>query len=318
MATFLFYYSLTVLLIYALASAVSLSTYLVSRRKTFLFASIMFIFYFFDCSLVFKDDFVTPQVVFQAPSFWEIGDPWIFIVTGAGVLMFLWLTVCQYLGKKRAVVRYAPILIFVLISVMFLLFFQNVRWREFLFFSTRELAFLFMVGFVVLTYLTTDNPMLKASIHRLGTPAVITFVMVIAIIVENVYLQLIFDPSVVPSDMWFFAERNPMENILFIYYAYLFFRDGKRTLDLRFDRPPERTDNAMAESIDRILPHYSVCHDLSKREEEVLKLVVMGKDNQNIASDLNLALSTIKVHVHNILKKTAMSDRHELTKDFWK
>jgi DNA-binding NarL/FixJ family response regulator len=46
--------------------------------------------------------------------------------------------------------------------------------------------------------------------------------------------------------------------------------------------------------------------------------VLQGKDNQNIASSLQLALSTVKAHVHNILKKTDTTTRQELTQLFWK
>lgn len=43
-----------------------------------------------------------------------------------------------------------------------------------------------------------------------------------------------------------------------------------------------------------------------------------GKDNQNIASSLQLALGTVKAHVHNILKKTGTTTRQELAQLFWK
>lgn len=46
--------------------------------------------------------------------------------------------------------------------------------------------------------------------------------------------------------------------------------------------------------------------------------VLQGKDNQNIASSLQLALGTVKAHVHNILKKTGVSTRQELTQLLWK
>ena len=44
------------------------------------------------------------------------------------------------------------------------------------------------------------------------------------------------------------------------------------------------------ESIDRVLPRYVEMHELSKRESEVLRLIVLGKDNQNIASELTWRL----------------------------
>lgn len=46
--------------------------------------------------------------------------------------------------------------------------------------------------------------------------------------------------------------------------------------------------------------------------------MLLGNDNQNIASTMHLALSTVKVHVHNILHKTGQADRRDLIRDFWK
>ncbi len=49
----------------------------------------------------------------------------------------------------------------------------------------------------------------------------------------------------------------------------------------------------------------------------MLRHALMGKDNQNIASALTLSAGTVKVHMHNILKKTGHANRAELAADFW-
>lgn len=56
---------------------------------------------------------------------------------------------------------------------------------------------------------------------------------------------------------------------------------------------------------------------MTAREREVLTLVLEGHDNQNIASELQLALGTVKTHVHNVFKKTGTTNRNELLKAFW-
>jgi two-component system, NarL family, response regulator LiaR len=48
---------------------------------------------------------------------------------------------------------------------------------------------------------------------------------------------------------------------------------------------------------------------LSSRESEVLKLLVDGKSNPEIAEILLISLSTAKAHVRNIMNKLAVSDR---------
>jgi two-component system NarL family response regulator len=51
---------------------------------------------------------------------------------------------------------------------------------------------------------------------------------------------------------------------------------------------------------------------LTKREHEVVDLIARGMANKEIASELNIALHTVKSHVHNILEKLALHTRLEL------
>lgn len=53
-----FYLTVIVQLISVIASAACLAVYLVSHRRTFLFAFWSFLFYFIDVSLIFQDEFV--------------------------------------------------------------------------------------------------------------------------------------------------------------------------------------------------------------------------------------------------------------------
>src|SRR5690606_21030646 len=50
-------------------------------------------------------------------------------------------------------------------------------------------------------------------------------------------------------------------------------------------------------------------HSLSKREKEVLQLMVTGRSNPEIANTLCRSLGTVKIHVHNIYKKLGVTNR---------
>lgn len=50
---------------------------------------------------------------------------------------------------------------------------------------------------------------------------------------------------------------------------------------------------------------------LTSREREVLQLVTDGHTNQEIAEELVIECGTVKNHVHNILKKLEVNNRHE-------
>ncbi len=50
---------------------------------------------------------------------------------------------------------------------------------------------------------------------------------------------------------------------------------------------------------------------LSEREREILKQVATGASNQQIASDLNISVNTVKVHIRNVFGKLGVASRTE-------
>lgn len=56
--------------------------------------------------------------------------------------------------------------------------------------------------------------------------------------------------------------------------------------------------------------------ELTAREEEVLNLITEGCTNREIAEKLIIECGTVKNHVHNILKKLEVSNRHEAASVF--
>lgn len=53
--------------------------------------------------------------------------------------------------------------------------------------------------------------------------------------------------------------------------------------------------------------------DLTAREMEVLRLIVKGRSNKEIASELSIAEVTVKLHVGHILTKLGVNDRTQAT-----
>jgi NarL family two-component system response regulator LiaR len=51
--------------------------------------------------------------------------------------------------------------------------------------------------------------------------------------------------------------------------------------------------------------------DLTEREMEVLRLVVQGRNNQQIADSMVISLATVKAHISSILSKLQVSSRAE-------
>ena len=51
---------------------------------------------------------------------------------------------------------------------------------------------------------------------------------------------------------------------------------------------------------------------ISRREREVIALMLQGKKNQEISDELFVDISTVKSHIHSIYKKTGIKNRKEL------
>ncbi|WP_041643880.1 response regulator transcription factor [Mahella australiensis] len=54
---------------------------------------------------------------------------------------------------------------------------------------------------------------------------------------------------------------------------------------------------------------YDRVSELTKREKDIVKCIVKGMSNEEIANLLNISVGTVKIHVHNILQKKEMKRR---------
>ncbi len=64
-----------------------------------------------------------------------------------------------------------------------------------------------------------------------------------------------------------------------------------------------------AEALVRANTQSEEISELTEREREVLKLMVDGMDNAEIADSLVVSLSTVKYHISNILSKLGVENR---------
>ena len=67
-----------------------------------------------------------------------------------------------------------------------------------------------------------------------------------------------------------------------------------------------------------IIAETKMIDPLTKREEEVLQLILLGQSNKDISANLFITESTVKTHVRNIYSKYDVSSRAELISSFLK
>lgn len=314
---FLFYYSIVMQVCAILTAASCLAAYLVSRNKVQLFSFIGFLMYYVDCMLVFRDDYVMASKVQAAHEAFYIGDPISSIVFGCAFLTAFWLVVCEYLEEDSPVMRYAPAALFVTASVAVTLLMPQSYLHMFVFYSLREAFMAWILVFSAFRFLTTEHSQQRVRLKRFRRFYVVLWLLVFATVAENVVFLLVINPGVGDGTLPFFPERNFAENALAIACEFVAFRASLKYLSVRHIDPPKQGGEHVETFIEQNLVAYAASRKLSPRETEILRLILLGKDNQNIASELSLAPGTVKVHVHHILQKTQMANRQALMQDYW-
>jgi len=81
--------------------------------------------------------------------------------------------------------------------------------------------------------------------------------------------------------------------------------------------PPTMTSSLFAQVVDYALKNGKKdlvvkAVRLTNREQEIVKLIAGGGSNKDISRELNIAVHTVKSHVHNTLEKLALHTRLQL------
>ena len=319
MSFLLFHFTIIVLLASVLTSATCLSAYLVSRKRMMLFAFLGFLFYFFDVAWVFQDSFTFASGdAVGVDSSYTLARSLASVVAGGGFLVSFWLLVCDYLGETRRALLIVPGVIFVVGSLSVLILLPESEMQRFLFYSMRGVMLFWMLLYLAFRYVAAKDGVEKSRLRKHRLIYALLWVLGVAMVADDAYGFLFYNATMESGILSYFSERNYVENILMLCCMFYAFLSAFRSLELRFDRPPTQSDKLEETIAGESLIMYGKRHQLSEREQEVLQLVLLGKDNQNIASTMHLAPGTVKVHVHNILQKTAQSNRQTLIQDFWK
>ena len=310
-----YYFTLLVMLASVLAAATCFSAYLVSRSRAMILAFGGFLCYFIDVAFMLQDSIaaVVLGTSAGADAGYLLMRSVATILIGDVCLTFFWLLVCDFVGeRRRSLMAVAPIA-FLLLSLGLLMGADTPEGR-FWFYSLRMIYVFWMLGFGLFRYLTCRD-----ETERTRMAFVVVAVLAALVVAEDALLFLVLrTDGFMLGPILISSERNYAENLLFLAGALLAIGYAVRSLALRFEKPPADESDERAARIGDNLLIYARRHGLTDRESEVLRLILQGKDNQNIASTLTIAPSTVKVYVHRLLQKTGCENRQGLIQDFWR
>lgn len=321
MNSLFFFYTMLILVVCIVAAVISVSAYASSRRRLFLFSCGLFVCYALEVCEIFFFEFISQNVPFPADQYYDVNTPILRTLIATATLALTWFMAMDIVdahGKKLAI---SPVLVFLAANVVVLLAIPEGAIHQFMYYTLRQVFLAFMLIYMFYAYRRQPKEStLRLRLQKLTPFYILAWVLVAAIVIEDVVVILLAPPSF--GSNWlplYLSERNFSENLLICGSAVMITVYAYHVLSIRIKEAPVAEEVPdLDRHIDELLPFYRDAHKLSKRETEVLRLILLGMNNQEIASELYLAIGTVKTHVHNILKKTGQPSREALVLDFWK
>lgn len=199
--------------------------------------------------------------------------------------------------------------------------------QQYLFWLTRDLGNVGCLAYAAWHYRHRATRVEKLDLDRSKLFWKVALVLAFCVIAEDTYMILLCRPDsqnpVISLFLWYLSERNISENVLLVACAVQLFCQFSYILRV-YARHPRADEDVAAESArsgddlaSRVVI-YADAHKLSRREQEVLTLVLKGNDAQNIASELVISPGTVKAHLRRIYVKSGVSNRDDLIDAFWR
>lgn len=302
------------------ASFMGFSAFSITRRRLLFYLSIFVLCYGVEQAIVFFNEFLSQNIPFSSETFSGLEDPSLHILTGAIMCQALWMAVLDFFDDTRRYMRYLPLCVFLAVSLLALLLpFLSDPVRKWLIYTIRQVFFLWDVLYCVLAYRKTTSKTLRMR-YRSKTPILAAFLaLTILVVAEDTIVMLLIDPETVgnPAVLAYLYRRNTCESLLVFGVVAFTMYQSVRALQLKREEMtlPETTqERAHARDI---LPYFARKHGLTPREQEILAYVIEGKDNLQIAQQLQVSIGTVKTHTHHLFKKTETKNREELLAAFW-
>lgn len=320
MNSIFFFYTLAILVVCLATAAFSISAWASTRRRIYVWLFGAFACYAVETIEIFFYEHLRQNEPFPIGEYYQINYPIIRTLVAAALLLFLWFALLDTLDKHSKKLALAPGIAFVVADAVILLALPEGSWRQWAYYTTRQLFLVYIGAYCIYCYHTSSDERYRTRLYKLHVPLIICAMLVLCIFIEDIYIILVQPPTEQPSWLLLYlSERNISENILMCFISALVIREAYRTLSIRIKEAPTGEEVADLERhIAEALPAYRDAFKLSKRETEVLELVLQGKSTQEIADELYLAVGTVKTHVHNILTKTGTGNRKELALHFWR
>lgn len=312
-------YTLVIMGVCLCCATMSCAAWSASHNNTHRYVMGAALFYLADCLLVFMEDSFGYGVSGDVAAF-AIPHPLGRTVISAGLLSCVWQVICEYLDVQGRAARVLPGTAYALVCLVIAVLPASPA-SQMAFYSLRLVFLVCAAVFTTYKYAAFKSSSRKKGMRCMAWLLALTLVMVAANLAENVCSILMGTPLVSGPNAQgqpFVSEHSVSENVIVLFYGIYATRGARRSISARYGTTPQSELNDVAAmQLDRSFPRFAERYQLTSREQDALRLLLQGLDNQNIASALCVAPGTVKSHLNRIYAKTGVKTRQELKELFW-
>lgn len=313
-----FLYNIGLIILYTIASMGFVLLYIKSHKQIHFVLALLFFLFLSDNTIVYMAEFLHSFSDFYSKSLAD-GSIYKMILLSAIGLCYLFVKCSIVKTEKPSKIDCMVYGVYVLEMLIMpkMTFFPGNIW---MFYAGES----FLVVYLCLTSLhqlkNSEDDEIKKRYYRFKYFLIIVPILSMLVVIEDAIVLFGVEALIAMSSR--IRQRNVFEDILSIFYAgfacYIFMQvvtEVARKKEIPLETAPQ-------EAVPKLVPYHPIGeinlktfseeYNLTKREQQVLKLLLEDKTNQEMQDILVIALGTVKNHIHNIYQKTNVSKRSQL------
>ena len=326
----MFIYNILLIILYSIPLTLMCIFYLRTKKALYLATGILFLFYIFDNLVIYMTEFLTKFAQFYDSTFMSVPT----FKTIIYAVTFCCMVVIQVKVLKASEKQIIPtviLMVMVIMNLMFIPMMKNSALKVWLYyFPCQVFTFVFsMEGLqIIKSQQEKYSDLVRISYRRL---LLWTAIFSILIVIEDTIVIFNFD---IYTDLLVkINNRSLTEDILSMYQSIATVRIFIPFLQVGEDRAsaqvinaditgnPNENMNILEEKEEErkgFSKFYRFCkkYQLTVREQEILELILAGKNNEEISENLFISLGTAKTHIHNIFYKLDVKRRQQLIEKY--
>lgn len=321
MRTITFLFDIAMVMVFVCACTINLTAYYKAKHVRELEIGMLMFFYCMNSMHIVMSEFLNKSFFFEG-AYNVLTYFGVKAACGIAISILYMCLTAELLEKKLGVLKGVIILPLICVTIYVGDLNASVR-QHWLFYTIRQI---YLAGFTIyyfISYAVSTEKDYKMRIKRYRPIFILAAVFAVLIFAEDSLVIFNFQYVINTLNLKIFMEHNLSEDMFFLIMAVLAIRFGLN--QLLQSRESMREEPAAAAQLqfpaheqEETTPEnqFSEKYALSRRQRDVLSLLLSDKSYQEMGDELGLSVGTVKFHAHGIYEKTESRNRSELNRKY--